>query len=150
MHGRGCHPIWDVSTSARLSCTRLQGGLSATLALNQLGRCRATPLPSRAIKGTFFLSLDRVGQNIALHASPVDRTCLYPPRLPGFYLSLFVQLHFPHKLLQSLKVACIIHGESEFYIYCGSNNLYFAALILPLRLTGRKTVVSVYLLYLLR
>ena len=41
LHGRSCHPIWDVSVSG-LSFTDETGGLSATLAVNRLGRCRAT------------------------------------------------------------------------------------------------------------
>ena len=39
-HGRSYHPTWDVSAFwAELHET---GGLSATLAINRLGRCRAT------------------------------------------------------------------------------------------------------------
>ena len=38
LHGTSCHPIWYVSESG-LRCTRLDG-LSATLAVNRLGRCR--------------------------------------------------------------------------------------------------------------
>ena len=40
LHGRSCHLIWDVSASG-LSCRRL-GGLSYALAVNRLGRGRAT------------------------------------------------------------------------------------------------------------
>ena len=69
---------------------------------------------------------------IASHvAAPAARIPAHLYRLPRFSIPWLIQLH---------KVTCVIRGGSELYLTCGSNNLYFALLWWPLRLTGRKAV----------
>ena len=53
LHGRSCHPIWDVSRCIRAELHET-GGLSATLAVNRLGRCHAAR--PRAMQGSVLLN----------------------------------------------------------------------------------------------
>ena len=54
LHGTSCHPVWDVSASGGLSCTRLADFLPPWQ-YNRLGRCRATR-PRAPTKGGTSIS----------------------------------------------------------------------------------------------
>ena len=108
LHVRSCHPIWDISTCAEL--WHETGGLSATLAVNRLGRCCATwprwfshcPWNEEVAGlnpglGRNHLPLGpRVGGSVY---SPLDETQLWMEGL---------QPHQPHSVISGLLTCFII------------------------------------------